>query len=200
VKGLAFGVLLLFSMACHAQTFSEWFDQKNTQKKYLLQQVAALQSYAAVLKTGYRIATNGLGSIGGSAQSEFQLHNRYYAGLKTTSPSVKNSSQVRDILQWQADINTVFSQLRADPYYEKVKTAVLKDCSQQLTELQKLVSDNNLGMSDSERLKRIAGIHASMLSNYRFAVRFYNQAALIGRVKISQPKEIQTLKNLYGIR
>jgi len=28
-----------------AQTFAEWFQQKKTQKKYLLQQIAALQVY-----------------------------------------------------------------------------------------------------------------------------------------------------------
>ena len=198
LKGSACGLLLLFSIAAKAQTFGDWFDQKGTQKKYLLQQITALKAYATVLETGYRIAQNGLGSIGSSVKKEFDLHNRYYAGLKIVSPAVKNSSQVKDILQWQADINTLFSRLPDEIYYETVKAAVLKDCKQQLTELQKLVSNNKVEMNDSERLKRINVIHAAMLSNYRFAIHFCNQAALIGQDKINEPKDIHSLKSLYG--
>jgi hypothetical protein len=190
--------LLLSVTYAKAQTFSEWFDQKNTQKKYLLQQIAALQAYASVLKTGYRIAHAGLGSIGSSAKTEYNLHNRYYTGLKTASPAVKNSSQVRDILRLQGDINTALSRLPQDPYDQRVKAAVLKDCSQQLTELQQVASDNNLEMSNNERLKRINAIHFAMLGSYCFAIRFCNQAALIEHDKINQPKDIQTLRNLYG--
>src|SRR5438270_40913 len=84
-----------------AQTFAEWFSQKSTKKKYLLQQIAALEAYGSVLKTGYNVAHHGLGTIGSFNNGEFQLHNAYYTNLKTVSPAVKNNVQVKEILQWQ---------------------------------------------------------------------------------------------------
>lgn len=44
-----------------AQTFDEWFRQKKTQKKYLVQQIAALKVYLGYLKEGYEIAQKGMG-------------------------------------------------------------------------------------------------------------------------------------------
>ena len=68
-KLLAFTVMTVAASALattvRAQTFAEWFQQKSTQKKYLLQQIAALQVYAAYYKAGNNIAHNGLGSITG---------------------------------------------------------------------------------------------------------------------------------------
>jgi hypothetical protein len=50
-------ILLLYSM-CPAQTptFSEWFRQKKTQKKYHAQQINALQVYLEFVKKGYGVA------------------------------------------------------------------------------------------------------------------------------------------------
>jgi hypothetical protein len=45
-----FALPLLFVQVSTAQTWSEWFSQKKTQKKYLLEQVAALKIYAGYLK------------------------------------------------------------------------------------------------------------------------------------------------------
>ena len=46
-----------------AQTWAEWFRQKATQKKYLLQQIAALHVYSGYLSKGYSIAKDGLNTI-----------------------------------------------------------------------------------------------------------------------------------------
>jgi len=191
-------VLLMLSLSAKSQTFAEWFDQKNTQKKYLLQQLAALQAYEGVLKTGYNVANHGLGAIGSAGKSEYVLHSSYYGSLKTVSPAIKNNSQVKDILVWQQDILTAFGKLKNDPYYQKVQQTVLADCDQQLTGLQQVVTDGNLQMNDAERLKRIGVIHAAMLDNYRFTASFCNEAALLELNKGNEGKDVQTLKNLYG--
>ena len=57
-------VLLITTILCNAQGLSEWFNQKATQKKYLLQQIAALQVYIGYLQKGYSIAKTGLTTIG----------------------------------------------------------------------------------------------------------------------------------------
>ena len=46
----------IISTGTRAQTFAEWFRQSATQKKYLLQQIAALQVYIGYVQKGYSIA------------------------------------------------------------------------------------------------------------------------------------------------
>jgi hypothetical protein len=190
-------LFLLVSLSVNAQTFAEWFDQKNTKKQYLLQQIAALQAYGKVLKTGYNVAHQGLGGISNLNNGEFQLHSRYYNGLKTASPAVRSNAQVKEIVQWQLDIDKAFSKMQADTYYYQVKAAVLKDCNQELTELQTVLADNSVEMSDADRLKRIGAIHTEMLSNYRFTMGFCNNATLIKNDRRKQTNDLITLKKLY---
>lgn len=191
-----------------AQTFAEWFQQKSTQKKYLLQQIAALQVYAAYYKAGNKIAHNGLGSITGSLKSENGLHTTYYNNLNNVSRVVKNNKQVNDILQWQNDILTRMNSLDKTAnlnegekkYITQVKTALFKDCDQQITELQNVVTDSKLKMSDEERLKHIGVIHTAMQNNYRFASAFADQVRVYAVQRIEENNNVITEKKIYGIQ
>jgi hypothetical protein len=191
-----------------AQTFAEWFDQKNTQKKYLLQQIAALQVYAAYYKQGNSIAHNGLGSITGSLTSENGLHASYYNKLQTASPVVKNNKQVSDIMQWQKDILSRMANLdktanltdNEKKYIVQVKAALFNDCDEQITELQNVVTDNKLQMSDEERLKHIGVIHKAMQDNYRFASSFADQVKVYAFQRVQENNNIIAEKKIYGIQ
>ncbi|MGF7080379.1 hypothetical protein [Mucilaginibacter sp. UYCu711] len=190
-------VLLLSANCAQAQTFAEWFSQKKTQKKYLLQQIAALQIYSGFLKTGYGIAKGGLSAIGNSAKSEFGLHTTYYNHLKTVSVPVKNNPQVNDILRWQHDILLRLNTIEKTTYNKKVCEALLTDCDAQLTDLQTVLTDNKVEMSDEERLRQIARIHANMQSNYRFAAKFSNDVKNINLQRQQEQIDVNTLKSLY---
>lgn len=50
--------IMFFVNRSHAQTWDEWFNQKSTQKKYLLQQIAAFEAYLSYAKKGYDIANH----------------------------------------------------------------------------------------------------------------------------------------------
>jgi hypothetical protein len=172
-----------FATPVKAQTFSEWFKQKSTQKKYLLQQIAAFKVYAGYYKAGNNIAHNGLGSITGSLIVENGLHTAYYNNLQNVSPVVKNNNQVNDILQWQRDILSRMGSLDKTAnlsdgekkYIIQVKAALFNDCNEQITVLQNVVTDNKLKMNDKERLKYIGLIHTAMQNNYRFSSEFSEQ-------------------------
>jgi hypothetical protein len=197
-----------FATTVRAQTFAEWFRQKSTQKKYLLQQIAALQVYAAYYKAGNNIAHNGLGSITGSLKSENGLHSTYYNKLNNVSPVVKNNKQVYDILQWQKDILTRMNSLDKTAnlndgekkYITQVKTALFKDCDQQITELQNVVTDSKLKMSDEERLKHIGVLHSAMQNNYRFASAFEDQIRVYAMQRIQESNNVISEKKIYGIQ
>jgi hypothetical protein len=156
-----------------AQTFAEWFKQKSTQKKYLLQQIAALQVYSGYLKKGYQIAGHGLGSISGYLGSENGLHAAYFQKLETASPLVRENPQIREILAWQDDMLSRFNSIAGitglstaeKNYLTQVRNAVFKDCDDQIGQLQNVLTDGKLGMNDSERLGLIATIHQAMQEN-----------------------------------
>jgi hypothetical protein len=206
---LAFALVTAAMSHCaQAQTFAEWFSQKKTQKKYLLQQIAALQVYSGYLKTGYGIAKGGLGSIGGYIGNEYDLHGSYYTHLKTVSAPVKNNPQVTDILRWQQDIlkQTVAIKKQSGLgnseriYTGKVCNALLSDCDARINDLQTILSDNKTEMSDEERIRQIARLHQAMQDNYRFAANFRSQLQIYVGNKQKEQQDNNTLKNLYADR
>lgn len=197
----------LLASQCQAQTFAEWFSQKKTQQKYLLQQIATLQLYSSYLQKGYQIAGGGLGDITGSLQDELSLHTGYYSGLKTVNPALRDNAQLSDILTWQGDILKLVNQLNRARYLSrsemqylaKVKDALLANCNQQLTALQVLFTDGSLEMSDNQRISRLNAIHLAMQSNHRFAADFSSRVKLYGVQKRQEAGSLNSTKKLWGI-
>jgi hypothetical protein len=190
-----------------AQTFAEWFKQKSTQKKYLLQQIAALEVYADYLKTGYQVAGRGLGSISSYLHSENGLHSTFYQKLNTPSSLVKESPQVAEILTWQADILDKLNEIIVPDGFSKdeknhllqVRKAVLHVCDEQLNQLENVLTDGRLEMSDSERLAKITTIHQAMQENYRFASGFTEQVQAYTSQRRRENNNIRTEKEFYAI-
>ncbi|MBK0378533.1 hypothetical protein [Mucilaginibacter segetis] len=193
---------------CRAQTFAEWFSQKKTQKKYLLQQIAALQVYTSYLKQGYTIASQGLSGISGALYKEFGLHNAYYHSLKTAGPAIRSNRQVAEIVQWQQDILDRLAQLdRVDglkqgerTYISQVKNALLRDCNTQMTLLQDIMTDGRVTWSDEERLKTISSIHTAMEDNYSFATAFTDKVYLYKVQQEQERNSVHTGKALHGLQ
>lgn len=203
-------MILLFTSVmtqAHAQTFAEWFKQSSTQKKYLLQQIEALQVYSGYLKKGYSIAKGGLGSISGSLLSENGLHDTYYNELKKVNPMVAKDSRVKEIVRWQGDIMLLLNQwvqidgLTPDEklYLQQVRSSVYQDCEEVLNNLQNVVSDGKMEMSDADRLKLIGQLHTEMQSNYHFAVGFTVQAKNYAAQRQQEQTGNQVLVKTYGI-
>ena len=208
IKTCVFALLLLGPTCLYGQTFAEWFSQKKTQRKYLVQQIAALNAYRLAAVKGYHMAKGGLGAIGGYLSSEYLLHDTYYSGLKKVNPAIKNDPQVKDILIWQQAIITTTAQLKrqqgltADEaaYVKSVCGAVLKDCNAELSDLETIISDNKSEMSDEERLRQIGRLHSNMQDNYCFVAGFVNQLKGYLWQRSSEKKNVNTLKSLYENR
>jgi hypothetical protein len=203
-------MILLFTSTitlAHAQTFAEWFKQSSTQKEYLLEQIEALQVYSGYLKKGYSIAKGGLGSISGSLLSENGMHSTYYNELKKVNPMVANDSRVKEIVRWQKDVMMLLNQWAQinglspteKSYLQEVRSAVYKDCEEVLTNLQNVVSDGKMEMSDADRLKLIGQLHTEMQANYRFAVGFTVQAKSYAAQRQQEQTGTQVLVKTYGI-
>src|SRR5215470_7473984 len=97
-------ILIVLTYQCQAQSFDVWFQQKKTQKKYLLQQIAALQVYLDYLEKGYSISKEGLGMIQDLKNGEFVLHDSFFNSLKIVNPVVRKGAEVTEIVALQLAI------------------------------------------------------------------------------------------------
>jgi hypothetical protein len=191
----------------HGQTFSEWFAQKKTQKKYLLEQLAALQVYSGYLNKGYSVTRNGLGSIGGYLDNEYGMHSAYYDHLLSVNPAITKSPQVREIIARQQDIVQVFRPLDQPKslshaeiqYLAQVRSAVLHDCALQLQDLERLITGGTLKADDRERIKQLNVVYAGMEANYRFSCGLVVQVISLIKGRKQQEEDAKTSRSMRGI-
>lgn len=204
-------VIFLFFSKLSAQTWSEWFSQNKTQKKYLLQQIAALQVYAGYLQKGYSIAKEGLNFISDFKNGEFSLHNAFFSSLKTVSPAVRNYGKVADIITLQLQIvrqcKKSLNRAKAGGYLKEeeldyvvnVFTRLLAGCADKIDFLLQLITSGKLELKEDERLKLIDNIYKDMQDKYSFVQSFGNNVSLLNTGRAKESFEAKNLKKLYGI-
>jgi hypothetical protein len=198
--------LLLTAFASHvnAQTFEEWFKQKKTQKKYLLQQIAALEMYIGYVQKGYSIANKGLTMISDIKNGELNLHEALFNSLKSVNPNIKNDHKVADIISMQETIIQTYMRdyKRAKEshafneneinYINRVYSRLLDDCSNFIDELIKITTANQLEMKDDERLKRINILYNEMQDKYIFSKSLGNETMMLALSRAKENKDVQT--------
>jgi hypothetical protein len=197
--------LCAFSFQLKAQTFSEWFAQKSTQKKYLLLQIEALQQYGSYIRQGYQISQNGLGSIGGWVKSEFDLHGAHYSALRTVNPSIKNNPKANDCINDALGISKLFSSLPdvsgeavIQNHIKAVKATVLSDTDADISELELVMTDGLGEFSDDERLRRLDSIHSRLNDRYAYSRRFCDEVRSLLMQHGAALKDAATERGLYG--
>lgn len=195
-----------------AQTFEEWFNQKQTQKKYLLQQIAALQVYIGYARKGYNIAKEGLTTIGGFTRGEWDLHTGYIRSLKTVNPEIRRYARVADVMRFQLKIlqdkNRTLRQLISSgafsndelAYIGRVFSRLLDDCNRTLDELIVITADGKLEMKDDERMKRIDELYWDMQDKFTFLQSFSNDAQTLAASRLKEKSDTQTSRVLHGIK
>ena len=208
-------ILLLFailSTTTKAQTFAEWFQQKTTQKKYLLQQIAALQVYIGYVQKGYSVAKQGLTAISDIKHGEFNLHKDYFNSLKTVNPKIKNYSKVADIIALQVKIIKTYKEAikhvkqseafnaKEIIYVNGAFERLLDDCSETIDALIVVTTSGELEMKDDERLKRIDALYSEMQDKYTFAQAFSKEAKLLAASRIAEQNDVKTMRILDGIK
>ncbi|WP_051584799.1 hypothetical protein [Pedobacter jeongneungensis] len=198
-----FGMLILFSFSAKAQTWSEWFSQKKTQQKYLIEQVAALKLYAGYLKKGYEIGKSGLGFIKDAGKGELDLHRAFFSSLKSVSPAVRNNIKVAEIIQMQIDVSGTLAALSKNSglseehkvYAALVRTELLSDCLADLEELLLIITSGKFELTDDERLLRIDDLHQRIADKRNFAFSF---AGSVNRLGAERSRELDVLNRMEG--
>ena len=204
---ITFGLCLWMSCV-QAQTWNEWFRQKKTQKKYLIQQIAALKVYLKYLKEGYDVAKKGLGMIGDINDGNFNDHSTYFASLSLVNPSIKQSGKIALIANMQQQIMSEFRKLDKEcreneyltddelEYVRDVYSNMLVKCEESISELNTIITDHSSQLKDDERIERIDLIYEDMSDKRDFARSFSNSTRIIMAQRLREKSEVVTQEKL----
>lgn len=195
-----------------AQTVEEWLEQRKTQRKYLLQQIAALNVYVNHVQEGYSIVQKGLTVIGNIKEGDFNLHRDFFGSLKSINPKISSYAKVADIMALQVQIMQVYrnmcKQAEATYLLQQAEreyvftffTHLLKDCTAVFGELKAILTPGELEMTSDERLKRIDALYSSMQQNYTIAQSFAAEATLLVAQRQKEKTDVQTSRRLNGVK
>jgi hypothetical protein len=207
LMAITFGLCLWMSCV-QAQTWNEWFRQKKTQKKYLIQQIAALKVYLKYLKEGYDVAKKGLGMIGDIKDGNFNDHSTYFASLSLVNPSIKQSGKIALIAHMQQQIMSEFNKLDKEcreneyltddelEYVRDVYSNMLVKCEESISELNTIITDHSSQLKDDERIERIDLIYEDMSDKRDFARSFSNSTRIIMAQRLREKSEVVTQEKL----
>ena len=205
-------LLILFSAKTDGQTLEEWIQQKKTQKKYLLQQISGLQLYIGYLQKGYSIAGKGLSFIGELKKGEYDLHQDYFANLKSVNPTIKNYVRIADILsiafQTLHSSKSAFKGIKRSKvltqkelnHIQAVYGRLLNASSNTISELMDVITSGKLQMTDDERISRIELLYDDVQDQYKFSQRFNSENKLMIVARLGEKKEVEFGRNIYGIK
>ncbi|KAA8480080.1 hypothetical protein BDE36_2438 [Arcticibacter tournemirensis] len=198
-------LLTSFLTTGKAQIWNEFFKQKKTQKKYLLQQIAALQMYIGYVQKGYEIADEGISTVKSIQDGEFSLHSAFFSSLKAVSPVIRNNTRVAEIIEMQLAVSGALKEIKKEDnltpenieYITDVSSTVLKECASGLDELLLVITAGKTEMKDDERLKRLDNIYHSMKNKSDFVQNFSGEVLLLTNQRRSEQESLKKLGRFY---
>ncbi len=205
-------VIIWFANTMRAQTAAEWLNQKKKQKKYLVQQIAALQVYAGYLSKGYTIVKDGLHTIQNIKHGDLDLHTEYFTSLSAVNSKIKRYAIVADILSMQMSIAKQTSNAikrfigsgqftsQESAYLKNVFNNILRACVGKLDDLYNIITDKNLKMKDDERVEAIDKIYADVQDMQVFTSSFCNNTTGLYVHRKQAENEIIVSKKLNEIK
>jgi len=173
---LLFGVVV----GARAQVLGVFFSQGATELKDYGAQIAALQRLITGTEKGYQIMGAGLDSIGSINGAEFGLHQAYFSSLAAVNPAVARMPEVQEIVTLQAAMLHGFGAAvqrwrqgggltaREMGTIEDVYANLCALGSQQVGELQDLLTQGKGTMTDDQRMGRVGAIDEVVKEQYVF--------------------------------
>jgi hypothetical protein len=174
----------------------------------MIKQIGLLEVYIVDLEKGYKIAREGLTTIGEIKKGEFNLHNIFFSSLQSVNPSVAKYSKIAEIISDQLAIisgfKSLIKRLKSSGritavemnYISSVYSNISDECSKSVAGLIAVTTDGTLEMTDDERIRRINGIWGDMKDKYAFTQRFTAEAGALNDQRVSEENQMQLLKSL----
>ena len=214
MKHVLYMIILLFvSGVCRAQTWAEWMQQKKTQEKYLLQQIAVLQEYIDQAKKGYDIVSKGLNTVRSIKEGDVSLHSLFLGSFKTTNPNIKQYARVAAMMAMEVRIVAIARQgikFASEPqlrlttgeidYCKKVFDNLLSGTLENIASLIVLFTDSHWEMKDNERIRQIDQLYADMQEKLGFCSNFSSGLTLLANQRQREQTEIEYSKRINGLK
>jgi uncharacterized protein (UPF0297 family) len=206
-------ILIFFILAgctafkAHAQSISQ--DLVQLELDY--QKLAGLKSILKQMYSGYELVDKGYNSVKSISQGNFSLHEAFLDGLMVVSPMVRKYPKVAQIISEQTELvseyKSAYSTFKQDKNFNPDEISYMIDVYnnlvagslQNLSMLTMVMSDNQLRMSDNERLQAIDRVYAAGHDQLTFLRQFNNNTESVAVQRAQQAGDRQTLKTLYGI-
>jgi hypothetical protein len=201
-------VLISASSIARAQNWNELLRQGKTQKKYLIEQIAALQAYSDYLKKGYNLVDAGLGQISDLTGGEYNLHQAFIRSLESVSPFIRLDPRVIEVILMQHSISGLFNALinhrmagqEAREYIDAVRKQLDEECTTDLKELLLVMTPGKLTMSDDQRIERLNRIHERMQDKLIFARHFSSQVLALSAQHQLEKINMQRLQPMFNLK
>jgi hypothetical protein len=178
----------------------------------MLQQVAALEDFIGTAEQGYQVEEQDIYTIGAITGEEFLLHQAFFNSLVTVNPVVNNMPAVTDINKlYGAIINQLSASLKnyrqsvwitAKEMQDinKVYMTISDRCGQDINALQLCLTNNNLKMTDGERIRYIGAIHTDIKEIHGFVQAFQVSTDLLIVRRQEVTVSAGVVRNIYGIQ
>jgi hypothetical protein len=203
-----------FVLVCNisrAQTWNEWFRQKKTQKKYLIQQIAALKVYLNYLKKGYGIVQKGMKVVGDIKEGNFKSHDEYFTSLRSVNEIVSSSGKVSATIYYEnltiETIKHIIKDLEGThvltieerEYVRSVGNNLFYLSERNVDEVKNLITANELEMKDDERLSRLLVLYEDAKDRFSFSRKFYNDNRVLILQREKELREVNELSQTIGL-
>ncbi|RYE55108.1 MAG: hypothetical protein EOP48_10895 [Sphingobacteriales bacterium] len=194
------------------QTAAEWTQQKKTQRKYLLQQIVALQTYLGYVQKGYNIARKGISTVQNIKNGEWNLHKDFFGSLSIVNPSIRKYTKVADIIAMQVRVSKQVKSLIQESrhrgllsreeidYVVKICDHLLAECLKNMDDLTVIITSGELEMKDDERIHRIETIYSNMQDKSVFLLSFGSSVSMLSKQRLHEMFEIELFKELNGLK
>jgi len=198
----------LIPAVSQAQSIAQ--DLEQLQLDY--QKLAGLKSILKQMYQGYELVNKGYNAVKDVSKGNFTLHEAFLDGLMVVSPTVRKYPRVMDIITDQAELvseyRSAYNSFKQDPHFNPDEVSYMIDVYnhlisgslQNLSTLTTIMSDNQLRMSDNERLQAIDRVYTAGHDQLTFLRQFNNNTQTVAIERAQQTNDQQTLKKIYGIQ
>jgi hypothetical protein len=212
LTALAFVMCLIFLVQSEAQcqTFNEWFKQKKTQKRYLIEQIAALQLYLKNLKQGYTVVKKGLNLVGEITGNSYSMDNIYLKSLLDVKATLTNSDLSESIQHTEQNIrnrlmlfvdridkNAGLITTEESAYLKKVVEKVESLTDEQVAIARSAKSSNEFQMTDANRIQILTNVKLELQGVESFLGQADGELTRLVIQRQKESQELNELKILY---
>ena len=202
-------LLIGYAGATWAQGFlGGFFNQGQTQVQDYLKQIAAYQVYLTYLKKGYAIVKNGTGTISSLKNMDLLLQTAEVDSLKMVNPRIRSYPKISAIIRMEQQMAVSRSQasrqFSGSGQFTAQELSALQETidnyasegQRDLDELQLLTTDNQLSMSDDQRIAGIDRLYDKVFAACNRQKQMLNAAFALMAQRQQEGKDAGTLQML----